>query len=61
MNKVYILYCEVWGGTHYFTEFVCAYADEEVAHRTALHYQSNHKLSDVRYLVQSVEFDGIIP
>ena len=61
MNKVFVLYWESWGGTHYSTEFVCVYADEEIAYRTALHYQSNHKLADIAYRVEEVEFDGLVP
>ena len=63
MNKVYVLYCQVWSGNSYSTEIICAYADEELAHRTALSLQQDRNISDdlLCYRVEKVEFDNFIP
>lgn len=61
MNKVYVLYCEQWGGNSYYQELITVFKDEELARRTALSMQQGHKLCDSHYLVQEVEFDGFEP
>lgn len=61
MNKVYVLHCEHWGGTHYSTELITVFKDEEVAHRTALSMQGRIPKCDSNYQVQEVEFDGFEP
>lgn len=61
MNKVYVLYCSVWGGSNYETEINCVYADEEVAHRRALELQGNNCIGDIEYRVKAVEFDSFVP
>jgi hypothetical protein len=42
MNNVYVLACEVWGGSSYGTEIIEVFADEELTHRTALMFQGRY-------------------
>lgn len=61
MNRVYVLYCSVWGSSHYETELTCVYADEEVAQRRALELQGNSYIGDIEYRVKAVQFDSFVP
>lgn len=59
MNKVFVLYCEEWGGSKYNTSLITVFADEEVAHRAALHMQQYHTPADTKFVVEEVEFEGL--
>ena len=59
MTKVYVLMCEVWGGTNYSTIVQEVFKDEEFARRTALCWQGNHKTCDVRYYVEAVDYNEL--
>lgn len=61
MDRVYVLYCEQWGGNSYYQELITVFKDEEVAHRTALSMQGKTPKCDSHYQVQEVEFDGFEP
>lgn len=61
MNKVYVLYCESWGGTAYSTQLIEAYADEELARRVAIDFQRGHKTCDVHYMVECLDFNWFCP
>lgn len=60
MNKVYILYCEQWGGNSYHTEIIRAYKDEELAHRERILYQLGHEPCDTHYRVEEVDFEDLV-
>lgn len=59
MNKLYVLVCEVWGGTSYNKELVEIYKDENLAQRTALSYQGNTATCDVHYYVETVDYNDV--
>lgn len=59
MTKVYVLMCEMWTGTHAAVEVQEVFKDEEFAQRTALAWQGNHKTCDVRYFVETVDYNDL--
>lgn len=61
MNNIYILLCDVWDGTKYNTEVIRAFKDEETAYRTSLVYQGKYPIYDVKYYVETCEYDEIEP
>jgi hypothetical protein len=61
MNNVYVLACEVWGGSSYGTEIMEVFADEELAHKAVLVWQGNIPTCDTRYFVEVVEFNDLVP
>lgn len=61
MKEVYVLMCQVWGGSSYSTEVVKVYKDEETAHRTALAYQGRTPKCDISYYVEKCEYEDFEP
>lgn len=59
MTKVYVLMCEEWCGTNYCISIQEVFKDEEFAQRTALSWQGNHKTCDVRYYVETVDYNDM--
>lgn len=61
MNKVYVLYYDIWKGTDYVFQFVCVYDNEELACDAALALQKDYQRSDRLYRVEEVDFEVTIP
>jgi len=55
---IYVLCVELWGGTHYSTEIINAYGDEELANKHAADLQGKLHKCDARYYVEEVRLIG---
>lgn len=55
---IYVLCVELWGGTHYYTEIVNAYGDEQLAYKHMRDHQGKLPQSDTRYYVEAVRLIG---
>lgn len=55
---IYILCVELWGGTHYYTEIIDAYADEDLANKHMVDSQGKLAKCDTRYYVEAVRLIG---
>ncbi len=55
-KQFYIVVCNEWDGNNYHQSNVAVYSTEETAQMAAEYLQGKHKMSDIAYAVDVVDF-----
>lgn len=59
-NKLYVVVCDEWDGNHYVRQNCRIYFSRDTATMAAEIMQDNHKLQDLEFWVDEVDFCGVI-